>query len=231
MAAAERVRAAELGARDALVPTSEVDADGAGFAVDETPRFLDPGGLGVEVQVAADLGGSVDGGGGPAHDVDAIRRADGGWIVAGIVQASDAAEVRLAGRAPDIEGPGDAEEGLREAAGRQRDQLVDVAHVEAVHHLGADRGNGPWRLQQRLIEAEHGLHRIARQAAEIADHHDLFDGLGGAVGRRFLLRGSARHRKDQYRGNPRGHACKRNRVSKPAVVVWMATIPLLPHVR
>ena len=164
---------ADLRGRDALVPASRARADGACCLADELAGFLDPGGLGIEVQVPADLGGTVDGRSRPAHDVDAAGCADGRWVVAWVVQPPNPAEVRLAGGAPDIQGPRDAEEGLRESARRHRDQFVDVAHVEAGHHLLADGGGGPGRVQQRLAEAEHGLNVLAGQAAEVADDHDF----------------------------------------------------------
>ena len=202
----ERIRAAELGAQDAFLPTTDIDADGARPAGNELSGFLDPGGLWVEVEITADLGRSVDGRGRSADDIDAVGRTDRRRVIAGIVEPAHPPEIGLAGRAPDVEGPGDAEEGLRERAGCQRDQLVDVAHVEAVHHFSADRRYGPRRLQQRPVEAEDSLHGIPRQAAEIADNHDFLDNAGGGLAFGFVLRGIARCGEDQYRGNWRSHA-------------------------
>ena len=102
---------------------------------------------------------------------------------------------------PDVQRSGDAEERLGERAGRGDDQLVDVAHVESVHHLLADGGCRPGSLEERPIKAEHGIDLGTGQAVEAAGNHQHFDLVlvGGPPRRRRVESTVSRSQEQQRR--------------------------------
>jgi hypothetical protein len=170
----ERRGPADLAVQDLLVPRPEADAELAPGRVEELP-VGGAGRLGDEVEVAADLRGAVDGRCRAAHHVDAVAGADGGGVVAGVVDALHAAEVIFARCAANVEGACDAEEGLREGAWRQRDEVVDLGDDDLVQHLVADGRDRARRLDRGLAEAEHGFDPFGGQHLQ-AVRRDL-DGL------------------------------------------------------
>ena len=200
--AAKTPRTTHFRRGDPSAPRAEVHARAAGGLFDELSCRLDARRLRIEIEVAADLRRAVDRRRWPADDVDPLGRADGRRIVARIVESPDAPEIGLAGRPADVEGAGDAEERLREAARRQRDQLVDVADVETRHHLVADGGRGTRRIEQRPTESEHRAHLVVRQAVEVGGDDQFLDvvvGVGSSGCRSGTHRGQSHEDRDAQR--------------------------------
>ena len=201
--AAQPARPADLGGADPLFPGTGFQADRPGDAVLARP---DVRGLRVEVDVSPDLGGSVNGRCRAANDVHPVGGGDGRRVVARVVKAANAPEIGLARRPADVQRAGHAEERLRETAGRERNQFVDVPDDETAHHLFADRRGRTRRFQYRLVEPEDRPDIAAGHAAEIRGDDDFFDFVVVhiALGRRIARAGDDDGQRDCRK--PRKHA-------------------------
>ena len=104
----------------------------------------------------------MDHGGRPAHDVNPLGGAEGGHVVARIIQPPHAVKVAFTGGAAQVRGSGNPEKGLGKTARGEDDEVVQVGNAELFQGFGADYSGRARRLQQTLVEPEHGIRLVRR---------------------------------------------------------------------
>ncbi len=88
---------------DALVPATARIGNRTYALFDIRPRLLNSSRFGVEVQIATNLGRTVNRGSWPAHNIHPVRGTNRRWVVAWVVQTTYPAEIGLARRATNVQ--------------------------------------------------------------------------------------------------------------------------------
>ncbi|CAI8911864.1 hypothetical protein EMIT051CA3_40020 [Pseudomonas chlororaphis] len=129
-------------------------------------------GFRVEVHVAADLAGAVDGGNRATHDIDRTGGADRRCIVARVLYPLETPEVVIRGIATQAQCPRDPEEGAGVGSRGEANQVVDIAQAVVFDQVGRHIRYRAWGLGDGFAQAENALHWLAGH-----DAHGVFDTL------------------------------------------------------